>query len=169
MNAEKAVLHASLARHRSVVVWKLDGLSDADLRRPVVPSGTNLLGLVKHLASIEFGWFASSFGLPSEWIPWDPEDSDADARVRPDESTADILAFYERAQASSDRVIAEHDLDVEVTPPEGLGSGAVTLRWILVHVLEDTIRHAGHMDIARELIDGRVGHLPRDRFQEGGP
>lgn len=155
---EKESLHASLNRHRDFVRWKLDGLTDEQLRRPMVPSGTNLLGVVKHLASVEFGWFCETFGRPSEWIPWDPEDCDADARVKPDETTADILAYYARARAAADIVIDELDLtDVHPSVP-GLWTGEeVSLRWVLVHVLEDTARHAGHLDILRELIDGRTG------------
>lgn len=158
---EKTSLHASLDRHRDAVLWKLDGLDDDQLRRPLVPSGTNPLGLVKHLASIQFGWFCEPYGRPSEWIPWDPEDCDADARIRPDETTADILAYFARARAAADAVIMDHPLDDQRTTPPGLGTGEpVTLRWIILHVLEDTIRHAGHLDILRELIDGRTGTFP---------
>lgn len=162
-DAEKESLHASLNRHRDAVLWKVEGLSDELLRRPMVPSGTNLLGLVKHLASVEFGWFCETFGRPSEWIPWDPEDCDADARVRPDETTADILAYYARARAAADDVIGELDLDYVHASVPGLWTGEdVSLRWVLIHVLEDTVRHAGHMDIVRELIDGKTGDRPRD-------
>lgn len=163
LGEEKESLHASLDRHRDAVLWKLEGLDDEQLRRQLVPSGTNLLGLVKHLGSIEFGWFCETFDRPSEWIPWDPEDCDADARVRPDETTADILEFYARARSAADDVIMELSLDDQHPTVPGLGSGeTVSLRWILVHVLEDTVRHAGQMDILRELIDGRTGgHPPR--------
>lgn len=159
---EKASLHASLDRHRDAVLWKLDGLDDDQLRRALVPSGTNPLGLVKHLASIEFGWFCETYGRPSEWIPWDPEDYDADARVRPGETTADILAYYARARAAADSVIMDFPLDDQRPTPTGLGTGEpVSLRWILIHVLEDTIRHAGHLDLMRELIDGSTGTFPK--------
>nr|WP_272956152.1 DinB family protein [Actinopolymorpha rutila] len=149
-------------RHRDAVLWKLDGLTDDQLRTPMVPSGTTMLGLVKHLASIEFGWFCETFGRRSEWIPWDPEDCDADARVEPYETTAGILAYYARARAAADAVIRDVGIDDARPTPQGLGSGqTVTLRWLLIHVLEDTARHAGHLDILRELIDGRTGiHRP---------
>lgn len=103
-----------------------------------------------------------TFGRPSEWIAWDPDDCDADARVEPHETTADILAYYARARAAADSVIDDIDIDIDqvATPPPGLGSSEVTLRWLLIHVLEDTARHAGHMDILRELIDGRIGAPP---------
>ncbi|GAB3748386.1 DinB family protein [Microlunatus parietis] len=158
---EKTSLVASLDRHRDAVLWKLDGLDDDQLRRPLVPSGTNPLGLVKHLASIQFGWFCEPYGRPSEWIAWDPEDCDADARIRPDETTADILAYYARAREAADSVIMDFPLDDQRATPPGLGTGEpVSLRWIILHVLEDTIRHAGHLDILRELIDGRTGTFP---------
>ncbi|MFD2082750.1 Protein of unknown function [Actinopolymorpha cephalotaxi] len=159
---EKESLHASLDRHRDAVLWKLDGLGDEQLRTPMVPSGSTMLGLVKHLASIEFGWFCETFGRPSEWIPWDPEDWDADARIEPYETTAGVLAYYARARAAADAVIGDMDIEDVRPTPQGLGSGQlVTLRWLLIHVLEDTARHAGHLDILRELIDGRTGaHNP---------
>jgi hypothetical protein len=95
---EKESLHVSLDRHRDVVLWKLDGLDDEQLRRPMVPSGTNLLGLVKHLASVEYGWFCEPFGRESHAIPFDEDDPDADMRAEPHETTADILAYYGRAR-----------------------------------------------------------------------
>lgn len=75
---EKESLQVSLDRHRDAVVWKLEGLDDAQLRRPMTPSGTSLLGLVKHLASVEYGWFCETFGRESDAVPFDPDDPDAD-------------------------------------------------------------------------------------------
>jgi uncharacterized damage-inducible protein DinB len=155
---EKESLHASLNRHRDAVVWKLDGLDDEALRRDMTPSGTNLLGLVKHLAAVEYGWFCETFGRPTEPLPFDEDDENADLRVEQDESTADILAFYERARAAADQVIDELDVDDEGTAWFG---DAVSLRWVLIHMIEETARHAGHVDIVRELIDGTTGdHRP---------
>jgi uncharacterized damage-inducible protein DinB len=154
---EKESLHVALDRHRDAVVWKLEGLSDDDLRRPMVPSGTNLLGMVKHLASVEYSWFCETFGRETEPLPLDDDDPEADLRVGPGETTADVLAFYARARAAADQVIA--DLDVDDTGTAWFGE-AVTLRWVLIHVLEDTARHAGHVDIVRELIDGATGDHP---------
>jgi hypothetical protein len=116
--SEKESLHTSLDRHRDVILWKLDGLDDADLRRPMTPSGTNLLGLVKHLASVEYGWFCQTFGRETEPLPFDEDDENADLRVQPDETTDDIVAFYSRARAAADQVIADVDLDDTQTPPE---------------------------------------------------
>ncbi len=156
---EKESLHSSLDRHRDAVLWKVEGLDDEQLRRPMTPSGTNLLGLVKHLAAVEYGWFCTAFGRETEPLPVDPDDDDADLRVTPEESTADILAFYGRARAAADLVIGELDL-------QSLGTAwygeQVTLRWVLIHMIEETARHTGHMDIIRELIDGKSGDFPWD-------
>lgn len=78
---EKESLHASLNRRRDVMLWKLEGLDEDQLRRPLTPSGTNLLGLVKHLASVEYGWFCETFGRESDPIPFDENDPDADMRA----------------------------------------------------------------------------------------
>ena len=155
---EKQSLHASLERHRDAVLWKLEGLGDADLRRPMTPSGTNLLGLVKHLAAVEYGWFCDTFGRQAEPLPFDDDEPDADLRVGPDESTEDVLAFYARARAASDKAIEE--VGLEETGTAWFGD-AVSMRWVLIHMIEETARHAGHADILRELIDGMAGdHRP---------
>jgi hypothetical protein len=154
---EKESLQVSLDRHRDVVLWKLDGLDDEQVRRPMTPTGTSLLGLVKHLAFVEYGWFCETFGRPSEAVEPRPEDPDADLRIEPGESTADIVALYRRARAAADAVIA--DVDVEATGPAWFGD-PVSMRWVLIHMIEETARHAGHMDILRELIDGRTGDHP---------
>ena len=155
---EKESLHTSLNRHRDVVLWKLKGLDDASLRRAVVPSGTTLLGLVKHLAAVDYSWFCTTFGRETEPLPFDPDDADADLRVNPDETTADIVEFYRRARAAADAAIDELDLNDVGTAWFG---DPVSLRWVLIHMIEETARHAGHLDILRELIDGSTGDFPR--------
>jgi hypothetical protein len=156
--AEKESLKVALDRHRDAVLWKLEGLGDEDLRRQMTPSGTSLLGLVKHLAAVEYGWFCDTFGREAEPLPFDEDDPDADLRIRPDETTEEVLAFYGRARAAGDRTIDE--LEVEDTGTAWFGE-AVTLRWVLIHMVEETARHAGHADIIRELIDGMAGdHRP---------
>lgn len=152
--AEKESLHASLNRHREVVLWKIEGLDDEQLRRPMTPSGTSLLGLVKHLGAVEYGWFCTTFGRQTERLPFSDEDPEADLRVTPDESSEHVLAFYARARAAADQVIVE--LDLEDRGTAWFGSD-VTLRWVLIHLVEETARHTGHLDIVRELIDGAVG------------
>jgi hypothetical protein len=113
--AEKESLHAFLDLQRDVMVWKLEGLSDDDLRRPMTPSGTNLLGMVKHLAAVEYGWFCDTFGRETEPLPFAEDDEDADLRVGPGETTEDILAFYERARSAADDAVADLDLDATGT------------------------------------------------------
>ncbi len=128
---EKASLAASLDRHRDAVLWKLEGLDHEALRRPMTPSGTNLLGLVKHLAGAEYGWFCDTFGRAREPLPFDlTRDPEADMRPAPGESTSDILSFFARARAAADQAIAELDLEATgtawfgATPPRGCaGSG----------------------------------------------
>jgi uncharacterized damage-inducible protein DinB len=158
LGGEKESLQIALDRHRDAVLWKLEGLSDEDLRRPMTPSGTSLLGLVKHLAAVEYGWFCNSFGRETEPLPFDENTPDADLRIRPDETTNQILEFYSRARGASDRVIDE--LALEATGTAWFGD-TVSLRWVLVHMVEETARHAGHVDIVCELIDGMVGDHKR--------
>ncbi|WP_328873577.1 DinB family protein [Streptomyces sp. NBC_00287] len=150
----KETLHASLDRMRDAVLWKLEGLDDSELRRPLTPSGTSLLGLVKHLGSVEYGWFVSAFGGEVEPLWFDPY-SDEDMRADQGETTQQIIDFYGRARAAADRTIRERSLD-DLGRPDWRGE-AVSLRWVLVHMIEETARHAGHMDIVRELIDGAMG------------
>src|ERR1700682_844937 len=102
---EKGSLYGSLDRHRGAILWKLEGLSDRDLRRPMTPSGTNLLGLVKHLGAVEYGWVCETFGREIEPLPFNENAENAAMRVEPHESTADILAFYGRARAAADKAI----------------------------------------------------------------
>jgi hypothetical protein len=156
--AEKESLKVALDRHRDAILWKLEGLSDTDLRKVMVPSGTSLLGLVKHLAAVEYGWFCETFGRETEPLPFYEDDPDADLRVEPGETTEDVLGFYGRARAAADRVIGE--VGLEETGTAWFGD-AVSMRWVLIHMVEETARHAGHVDILRELIDGMVGdHRP---------
>jgi len=155
---EKESLKVAIERHRDVVLWKIDGLDDEQLRRPMTPSGTSLLGLVKHLAWVDYGWFCETFGRPADHFDLDPDDQDADLRVEPHETTADILAYFARSRAATNAVIDELPLDQLGTAWFG---DAVTLRWVMVHMLEEWARHAGHMDIIRELIDGTTGDHDR--------
>lgn len=156
---EKESLLISLDRHRDVVMWKIDGLDDEQLRRPMTPSGLTLLGLVKHLAAVEYGWFCQPFGRDTEPLPFDHDDDDADLRIGENETTADVIDFYRRARAAANESIAELDVDAVGTAWFG---DQVSLRWILIHMIEETARHVGHIDIMRELIDGRTGDHDRD-------
>jgi len=158
----KADLHRYLKIAREAVVWKLEGLSDYDVRRPLVPSGTNLLGLVKHLASVDAEYFGLVFGRPfPEPLPWFADDAPrgADMWATADESREDLIAFYRRAWAHSDATIEALPLDAPGHVPWWPEHrNPVTLHVILIHMTTETHRHAGHADIVRELIDGAVGH-----------
>lgn len=143
------------------MVWKLEGLSDYDIRRPLVPTGTNLLGLVKHLASVEFGYFGETFGRPFDVpLPWLDEGaaSNADMWATAGESRQEIVRLYQRAWQHSDATIDSLGLAsvgrVTWWPPE---RAEVTLHRVLVHMIAETNRHAGHADVVRELIDGSSG------------
>jgi hypothetical protein len=158
----KEDLQRYLQTARDALLWKLDGLSEYDVRRPLTPTGTNLLGLVKHLASVELGYFGETFDRPSdEPMPWFEADAEANADMwaTPDESRDDIVSLYRRAQAHADATIGSLPLDaigqVPWWPPE---RREATLHRILVHVIAETHRHVGHADIVRELIDGSVGY-----------
>jgi uncharacterized damage-inducible protein DinB len=157
----KADLHRYLQAARDAVLWKLDGLSDYAMRRPLTPTGTNLLGLVKHLASVELGYFGDTFGRPSpELLPWFDDDAEpnADMWATADESHEQILGLYHRAWAHADATIDALALDaVGHVPHWPDDRSEVTLHRILVHMIAETHRHAGHADIVRELIDGAVG------------
>jgi Protein of unknown function (DUF664)/PNKP adenylyltransferase domain, C-terminal region len=155
----KADLRRYLQDARDALLWKLDGLSEYDIRRPLVPTGTNLLGLVKHVAWVELGYFGDTFGRPgADRATWDESDPMADMFAAPSESRESITGLYRRAWAHSDATIDALPLDavghVPWWPPD---RNEVTLHHVLVRVATETGRHAGHADIVRELIDGAVG------------
>lgn len=161
MTEPKAELHRYLQTAREALLWKLDGLSEYDVRRPMTPTGTNLIGLVKHVASVEAGYLGETFGRPfSEPLPWFSDDAEpnADMWATEDQSRDDIVGLYRRVWAHSDATIADLGLDAVGTvahwPPD---RRTVTLHLVLVHMIAETDRHAGHADICRELIDGAVG------------
>jgi hypothetical protein len=157
----KADLHRCLQQARDAVVWKLTGLSEYDIRRPLTPTGTNLLGLVKHLTGCEIGYFGHVFNRPMADPPtWlsNSTEVNVDMWATADESRAQILERYQRACVHSDATIHELDLDAAGTVPSWPEHRqSVTLHQILVHMLAETSRHAGHADIVRELIDGSTG------------
>jgi uncharacterized damage-inducible protein DinB len=157
----KADLHRYLQAARDALLWKLDGLSEYDSRRPLTPTGTNLLGLVKHVSSVELGYFGDTFGRPfEEPLPWLADDAEpnADMWATRDEPREQIVALYHRVWAHSDATIAALALDaVGHVPWWPEDRREVTLHRILVHMIAETSRHAGHADIVRELIDGAAG------------
>jgi hypothetical protein len=158
----KANLKDYLQGGRDTLVWKLNGLSEYDIRRPLVPTGTNLLGLVKHKAYMEFVYFGSTFQRPSAepLTRFRSAEPNADMWATAEESREDIVELYRRAWAHSDATIDALALDsIGHVPHWPAGQNEVTLHEVLVHVIVDTQRHAGHADIIRELIDGVVGLL----------
>lgn len=171
----KSVLHRYLRGQREALRWKLDGLDEHDIRRPMTPTGTNLLGLVKHCAGVEAGYFGECFGrmvpdLPA-WYSEMEDDPNLDLWASESESRADILGFADRVAAHADALIDELDLDATGNVPWwGERGRGVTLHFLLVHVIADLARHAGHADILRETIDGAIGMRPSaPNLPEGDP
>jgi Protein of unknown function (DUF664) len=155
IGGEKELLLTFLDQQRDVVVWKLEGLTDDQVRqRPLPSSGLYLLGLVKHLADVEQYWLCEAFGRPRE--PGSVAASD-DVEVEEGDTTDSVLAYYNRARAASDQAITEVDLDA--TGNTWLGD-TISFRWAILHVIEETARHAGHADLVREHIDNTSGYLP---------
>lgn len=156
----KDTLHRYLQVAREALLWKLDGLSEYDRRRPLTPTATNLLGIVKHMAGVEAGYFGMCFERPfPEPMHWWSEGADPndDMWARPDESSASIIDLYRRVWAHADATIAALPLDAPGHVPWWGDRGDVTLHQVLVHVATESHRHAGHADIVRELVDGAVG------------
>ncbi|KQR99717.1 hypothetical protein ASG12_02705 [Williamsia sp. Leaf354] len=152
-------LQARLQLLRDAALWKLEGLDSYDLRRPLTPTGTNLLGLVKHLAGVELDYFGDTFGRPTDIAtPWRGSDDDADLWAAADESVDDIVALYRQSWAHAQETFDASTLTTTGTvpwwPPE---KRDVTLGLVLVHMITETARHVGQMDILREGIDGAAG------------
>ncbi|MCV2393526.1 DinB family protein [Actinotalea sp. M2MS4P-6] len=157
-------LHRYLTGQREVLLAKLDGLSGYDTRRPLVGTGTNLLGLVKHVACIQLGYLGDCFDRPSGIpMPWDlhPDDPDADLWVPAEESTDDVLDLFRRSAEHADATLAALPLDTVGTVPWWSPERRhPTLHAVAVHLLVDMARHAGQADILREGLDGAIGYLP---------
>lgn len=165
---QKQTMHRYLRDERDGLLSKLDGLGEYDLRRPLTPTGTNLLGVVKHVASVGLDYFTVTFGRPrGRGLPWFEEgaEPDADFFATPEETSAEIIDLYRFAADAADATITALPLDAPGEVPWwSEGRRAVTLHRILVHVTVETARHAGHVDIVRELIDGAIGQKPGDRM-----
>jgi hypothetical protein len=158
----KAELHGKLQASRATLLSKLDGLSEYDRRRPMTPTGTNLLGLVKHLAGLEYMYLGESFGHPApETLSWVEDGSiwqGADMWAKPDESSEYIVGLYRRACSHADGVIAALGLDAPGSVPHWPKDRRdTTLGVLIIRMVAETAQHAGHADIVRELIDGRGG------------
>lgn len=160
---ERTQLVGWLDLQRSIVRWKCDGLSDEDAHRVLLPTSPlmTVAGVVSHLRHTENTWFEVSFlGDPPVGPQFEEdergEDTDADWQAE-GVPLRQLLEDYERQCARSNEVIAAHGLD-EVGMQTAWPSGQSTLRWMLHHMLEETARHAGHLDIIRELLDGEKGY-----------
>jgi uncharacterized damage-inducible protein DinB len=158
---KKADLQRYLTRAREGLVWKLDGLSDYDIRRPMVRTGTNLLGLIKHVAGVEGGYFGVTFDRPfGETLPGLEEGAEpnSDMWATAGESREQIVGLYQRVWTHADATIEALELDaVGNVPWWPEDRREATLHRVLVHVIAETHRHAGHADIVRELVDGAAG------------
>ncbi len=160
---EKQTLHRYLRNARGVLLWKLEGLSDYDIRRPMTPTGTNLLGLVKHCAGVESGYFGQVLDRPfpgENDLDWHDDDAElsGDMYASEAESREQVTAFYRRVWAHADATIEALPLDARGTVPWWPQERRhPTLHTLLVHTIQETARHAGHADIIRESIDGAAG------------
>ena len=140
--------------YRGVIVDKVDGLSLEDATRVMTPSGLSPLNIAGHLAACEIGWFFEKFG-GGEVVPfWEPY---GEFQLQGDETVESMLVLYGEACARSRAVVerAESLDDLSAVPHDVWGH--VTLRWVLLHMLEETARHVGHLDLMREQLDGRTG------------
>jgi len=156
----KEALVRYLRAQRDALRWKLDGLSERDARMPMTPTGTNLLGLVKHVATVASEYFGNCIGRPfPEHLAWAADDAEdnADMWAGPDESLASVLGLWDRVWAHADATIAELPLEAPAHVPWWGDRGDTTLQRLIVHMIAEVARHAGHADILRESIDGAVG------------
>lgn len=164
MSDPKAVLQHYLQASRDDLIWKLDGLSERDARMPRTSTGNNLLGLVKHCLNVEAGYFGPTFGrgfdAPQELVPMKAYDDDpqADWYARADETKDGLIDLYRRVALFADQTIEQLPLDAPgMVPWWRDGQQAVTLQRVMVHVIYDVARHAGHADVLREQHDGATG------------
>ena len=146
---ERELLTGYLDWYRSVVEGKVADLSLQDASRIMTPTGLSPLGIVKHLSDVEQSWFRERFAGEEIDTAWSDDDPLAAFRIEPGETVASTVAFY--------RESTDHSWRDEASVGESPFYGHVSLRWILVHMLEETARHAGHLDLMREQIDGRTG------------
>jgi hypothetical protein len=162
---EAAALKHFLDAQRIAVLAILEGLSEAELRRPLLPSGWSPLGLIEHLGLAERHWFQLVATGSAEPLPWlAPRVEGVEPVYTTDRSVDDVFAFYRRQIEQSDEVLAVTDLDaapVVLQAEDQWDEQFTDFRWIVLHMIEETARHAGHLDAARELLDGTVGLGPR--------
>ena len=157
--SEKTALRWFLQSQRDSVLAIVEGLDEAALRTTVLPSGWTPLGLIEHLGLAERHWFQEVAVGSAAPLPWGDEDPPLTTSRSPEQ----VFAFYREQCALSDAFLTATPLS---TPPIGrhgdwLDDETTDIRRIVLHMIEETARHAGHLDIVRELIDGRTGLGPR--------
>jgi Protein of unknown function (DUF664). len=153
---ERTMLNAWLDWHRATVFVKCEGLTDELAQRPLIPSSPlmTVAGLVSHLRWVEYWWFEHMMLGKSDIAPWTDDDPDKDFKV-PGVPLAQVLEDYEQQCIRSREIAASLDLDTEAIIERE--RGRVTLRWLLLHMIEETARHNGHLDLLREMLDGVTG------------
>ncbi|WP_091674224.1 DinB family protein [Amycolatopsis marina] len=156
VGTEREQLTGFLDHQRATVVWKASGLTDEQARQKLVPSElTTIAGLLAHLTWVEQYWFGVVLdSLPDTWREAFEADQDAEFRVADRTPVSQLIAGYEAECERSREVAAKLDLDQEMATPRG---HPITPRWVLMHMIEETARHAGHLDLLRELTDGLTG------------
>jgi len=153
---ERETLQGALDWYRAVVGHKVDGLTLDQARTVLTPTGLSILGVIKHLGLVERDWFRETFAGERVGPADSGEDNSADFVIEPGDTIESVLTFYRDEAERSRQVTAGSSLDSLSARETSLGEH-VSLRWVLVHMLEETARHAGHMDLMRENIDGRTG------------
>lgn len=150
---EKEVLLGFLAHYQDQLLKICDGLPEADLRRKMVSSGTSLLGLVKHLAYVHYGWFQEVIAGEKYEFPWDLDAyPEWDMAATEEETAEEIFDLYRASTANALRILEDADLDATTHAREL----EYNVRWVAMHMIEELARHVGHADILREQIDGRT-------------
>ena len=153
---ERETLEAHLDGMRATAARKVTGVSWADATRQLGPTPTSMAGILKHLANVERWWFRHNLaGEQDVPFDWTDEDPDGEFAMAPGDSVDVLLEQYAAACARSRAIAAEHGLD-DLSARAWHGEGHPSLRWIYVHMIEETARHNGHLDIYRELIDGQT-------------
>ena len=150
---ERTTLREMLDYYRVVLIRKLEGLAREQATEHATPTGLTLLNLVRHMAEVEGQFFRRFAGEDVVSRYRTDEDPNADFHPGPDDTVEQAIADYRAEGAHSNEVLAAHGLDDDVR----MGSSTLSLRWIMVHMIEETARHAGHADVLRELTDGAVG------------
>ncbi|MEU9208277.1 DinB family protein [Streptomyces sp. NPDC048415] len=155
---ERTQLTTFLDYARATAHAKCEGVSPEDARKAPLPGSPlmTLSGLISHLRWVEYSWFQVVFLGQEDEGPWTDEDPDREMRIAVDVPMADLLDQYEEQCVRYRKLVADHDLDSKAQRPIRDGR-QVDLRWILLHLIEETARHNGHLDILRELVDGRTG------------